>query len=395
MIITSRYASEVDIDFVRKAVRSIGRITIKVEEAADACINSLLGLIETKVSYVVQEAIIVIKDIFRRYPGKYEGIIPKLCENLDVLDEPEAKASMVWVIGQFANRIDNADELMDDLTYNFLEEPTEVQFALVTAAVKLFIYKSSSDSVKALVHKVLKWTTEDIDNPDLRDRGFMYWRLLAINPTVASEIVLSEKPAITMDADRMDRGALDQLLLHTGTLGSIYHKNPEVRCSIHLASFAVVKSHFFLLCLTQTFIRGAAGRALVDSPALNTLSRQLLVPVQREMPVSGPIIVQGPGPIEPSASSGGPSSLPLSTSKPAPPLPHDGGLEGGLLEREASAGEEEEDEDEDAGFAKGKLSPVRQMTTTDPYANLNAAFGEYAVDAPRPGAAGQNAGLLF
>ncbi len=214
---------------MRKAVRSIGRITIKVEEAADACIQSLLGLIETKVSYVVQEAIIVIKDIFRRYPGKYEGVIPKLCENLDVLDEPEAKASIVWVIGQFADRIDNADELMDDLTYNFLEEPIEVQFALVTAAVKLFIYKSSSDSVKALVHKVLKWTTEEIDNPDLRDRGFMYWRLLAINPAVASEIVLSDKPAITMDADRMDRGALDQLLLHTGTLGSIYHKNPEVR----------------------------------------------------------------------------------------------------------------------------------------------------------------------
>jgi AP-2 complex subunit beta-1 len=225
----SRYASEVDIDFVRRAVRSIGRITIKVEAAADACIQSLLGLIETKVSYVVQEAIIVIKDVFRRYPGKYEGIIPKLCENLDALDEPEAKASMVWIIGQFANRINNADELMDDLTYNFLEEPTEVQFALVTAAVKLFVYKSSSDTVKALVHKVLKWTTEEIDNPDLRDRGFMYWRLLAINPTVAGEIVLAEKPAITTDADRMDRGALDQLLLHTGSLGSIYHKNPEVR----------------------------------------------------------------------------------------------------------------------------------------------------------------------
>ena len=52
---------------------------------------------------------------------------------------------------------------------------------------------------------------------------------LAINPAVAGEIVLAEKPAITTDSDRMDRGALDQLLLHTGTLGSIYHKNPEVR----------------------------------------------------------------------------------------------------------------------------------------------------------------------
>lgn len=90
------------------------------------------------------------------------------------------------------------------------------------------MYKAKSEPTKKLVAKVLKWATEEVDNPDLRDRGFMYWRLLAANPTVAAEIVLAEKPPITTDSDRMDRGALDQLLLHTGTLGSIYHKNPEV-----------------------------------------------------------------------------------------------------------------------------------------------------------------------
>lgn len=104
-----------------------------------------------------------------------------------------------------------------------------MQLALLTAVVKLFIYKSKQDSTKEFVHKVLKWATEDVDNPDLRDRGFMYWRLLAINPSVAGEIVLTEKPPITTDSDRMDRGALDQLLMHTGTIASIYHKNPEVR----------------------------------------------------------------------------------------------------------------------------------------------------------------------
>lgn len=31
------------------------------------------------------------QDIFRRYPNKYESIISTLCENLDSLDEPEAK----------------------------------------------------------------------------------------------------------------------------------------------------------------------------------------------------------------------------------------------------------------------------------------------------------------
>ena len=121
-------------DFVRKAVRSIGRLAIKVEAAADDCIKALLELIETKVTYVVQEAVIVIKDVFRRYPGKYEGIIPVLCQNLDALDEPEAKAAMIWIVGQFADRIENADELLDDLTYTFMEESVEVSVPAVSSA---------------------------------------------------------------------------------------------------------------------------------------------------------------------------------------------------------------------------------------------------------------------
>ena len=43
---------------------------MSLERAAERCINVLLELIQTKVNYVVQEAIIVIKDIFRRYPNK-------------------------------------------------------------------------------------------------------------------------------------------------------------------------------------------------------------------------------------------------------------------------------------------------------------------------------------
>ncbi|KAI0709116.1 Adaptor protein complex beta subunit [Earliella scabrosa] len=348
------YASEVDVDFVRKAVRSIGRLAIKVQPAADSCIQALLDLIETKVSYVVQEAVIVIKDVFRRYPGKYEGIIPKLCEHLDLLDEPESKAAVIWIIGQFANRIDNADELMDDLTYTFLEEPTEVQLALLTAAVKLFIYKSHSDTTKALVHKVLKWATEEVDNPDLRDRGFMYWRMLAINPSVAGEIVLAEKPAITTDSDRMDRGALDQLLLHTGTLGSIYHKNPE------------------------TFIRNATGKALADSPALNQLSRQVLVPINRPHLPPAAVVVPGPGPPEPAQPGAATGNLVQTDGEPA-----QNGSSGDLLDTPASRNAPSNEGDDDDGLPSAPAS-------ADPYAGLDSAFGGYMADEPRP----QNKDLL-
>lgn len=115
-----------DIDFVRKAVRTIGRLAIKVPGAANACINVLLELLESKISYVTQEVVVVVKDIFRRYPNEYESVISTLCDNMDDLAEPEAKAAIVWIIGQYANRIDNSLELLEDLSYTFLEDPVEV-----------------------------------------------------------------------------------------------------------------------------------------------------------------------------------------------------------------------------------------------------------------------------
>ena len=117
---------------------------------------------------------------------------------------------------------------MSGCRVNFISDSVQVQLAILTGSVKLFLHRPDSENAKDVVHKVLKWATEEVDNPDLRDRGFMYWRLLAHSTKEASSIVLNEQLIISTDTDRMERGALDQLLLHTGTLSSIYHKNPDV-----------------------------------------------------------------------------------------------------------------------------------------------------------------------
>jgi len=143
----------------------------------------LLELIQTKVNYVVQEAIIVIKDIFRKYPNRYESIIATLCENLDTLDEPEAKASMIWIIGEYAERIENADELLQSFLDSFVDENPQVQLQILTGIVKLFL-KRPTDT-QEMVQKVLNLATQETDNPDLRDRGYVYWRLLSTDPEAA------------------------------------------------------------------------------------------------------------------------------------------------------------------------------------------------------------------
>ncbi|CAJ0828339.1 12484_t:CDS:10 [Entrophospora sp. SA101] len=123
------YASEVDVDIVRKSVRVIGQV-----------------------NYVVQEAIVVIKDIFRKYPHKYEGIIPTLCENLDALDEPEAKASLIWIIGEYAETIEKSHDLILTFLDTFRDESSQVQLQLVTATIKLFLKKpqTTPDTVQKI-----------------------------------------------------------------------------------------------------------------------------------------------------------------------------------------------------------------------------------------------------
>ncbi|XP_029572782.1 AP-1 complex subunit beta-1 isoform X2 [Salmo trutta] len=219
------YATEVDVDFVRKAVRAIGRCAIKVEQSAERCVSTLLDLIQTKVNYVVQEAIVVIKDIFRKYPNKYESVIATLCENLDSLDEPEARAAMIWIVGEYAERIDNADELLESFLEGFHDESTQVQLQLLTAIVKLFLKKPTE--TQELVQQVLSLATQDSDNPDLRDRGYIYWRLLSTDPVAAKEVVLAEKPLISEETDLIEPTLLEELICHIGTLASVYHKPPS------------------------------------------------------------------------------------------------------------------------------------------------------------------------
>jgi AP-1 complex subunit beta-1 len=81
----------------------------------------------------------VIKDIFRKYPNKYESIIKDLCENLKALDNQDARASMIWIIGEYGERIDNALELMLNFSENFKDEARKVQLAILNASVKLYL----------------------------------------------------------------------------------------------------------------------------------------------------------------------------------------------------------------------------------------------------------------
>lgn len=236
------YALEVDMDFVRRAIRAIGQVAIKIESASERCVNTLLDLINTKVNYVVQEAIVVIKDIFRKYPG-YEGIIPTLCKCIDELDEPNARAALIWIVGEYAEKISNAGDILGGFVDGFNEEFSQVCFShflalavadilqtqlqILTAVVKLFLKRP--EKAQGLVQRVLQASTAENDNPDVRDRAYIYWRLLSntSDPNATKNIVLSEKPPIETTISSLPPALLEHLLSELSTLASVYHQPPE------------------------------------------------------------------------------------------------------------------------------------------------------------------------
>ena len=104
---------------------------------------------------------------------------------------------------------------------------SQTQLQILTAVVKFFLKKPQDSQAQSLVQKIFQSATAESDNPDVRDRAYVYWRLLSSNPQVAQSVVLSDKPPITSTIQSLPSSLLERLLTELSTLSSVYHKPPE------------------------------------------------------------------------------------------------------------------------------------------------------------------------
>lgn len=104
---------------------------------------------------------------------------------------------------------------------------SQTQLQILTAVVKFFLKKPDQPQAQSLVQKIFQAATAENDNPDVRDRAYVYWRLLSSNPQIAQNVVLSDKPPITTTIQSLPPALLERLLTELSTLASVYHKPPE------------------------------------------------------------------------------------------------------------------------------------------------------------------------
>lgn len=89
------FSADVDTEVSRRSIRSIGRVAFRLPSAAPYILEKLLEFLELDMNDVRPEAVLVLKDLLRKYPDRRaDGKLALLCSYLfipcDSIGEPES-----------------------------------------------------------------------------------------------------------------------------------------------------------------------------------------------------------------------------------------------------------------------------------------------------------------
>ncbi len=181
---------------VAASVQAIGRVAGNLPKVTENCMSRLLAFLSNSSPVVVAESIVVIKKILQLSPGKYVEAIERLARLLDRVTEPRARASIVWVIGEFAEKAAlYAPDTLRKLAVSFASEVPEVKLQTLNLGLKIHFVMPTS-TTEALFRYVLELASFDL-NYDVRDKARLLQAVFSSTGYVGAEsrsLFLSSKP---------------------------------------------------------------------------------------------------------------------------------------------------------------------------------------------------------
>ena len=212
-----------DIELIRESVRAIGRCAQFDQKNAHRCFKVLLNQISSFDNVLVSEVLTVMRHLIQQDPSSHRKTVVRLARNLDKTTSPEARATIIWLVGEFASLDpdnDIAPDVLRILAKGFADESETAKQQIILLAAKvylLFLQKEGAASRGQEDNEEREGTTEgtlDLGHPvpklwnyiqllarydtsyDLRDRARLFKALLA-NPSsvqLASLLLLAPKP---------------------------------------------------------------------------------------------------------------------------------------------------------------------------------------------------------
>ncbi|KAL7714449.1 Adapter-related protein complex 3 (AP-3) subunit [Entamoeba marina] len=231
---------------VSKAIQAMSRLAIRVPETSERCMVQLLQFMSSKSPEVVAEAVIGIKKLLQLSksavsdPDRDTRIIAKMSRLLNNMKIPNARASIVWVIGEYSQVVPKiGPDILRILAKSFVDEEDVVKQQVLTFAGKLLVH--NRDQSEKLVKYIFKLAMYDISY-DIRDRERLLRRLLfdehadgcPLLRKSLDEVLLAEKPT------PVDGSANERQNLLEGTLS--HYLNTIVNGYMELEDFALEQS---------------------------------------------------------------------------------------------------------------------------------------------------------
>lgn len=194
------YAEDIDDEVAAASIRAIGRCASIISECVQQSLTALIGMINSPHDTIVNTAVVVLKNMIQvqltsRRPatiGLSQSplvIISQLARKIDGIRHPQARACVVWLVGQYAGSeegtpsrlegvADWAPDVLRKMAKSFSQEASVVKLQVVTLAAKLFVL-CPVDRTLGLLNQYTFLLARYDTNYDVRDRARMLSTLLS------------------------------------------------------------------------------------------------------------------------------------------------------------------------------------------------------------------------
>ncbi|XP_063151623.1 AP-3 complex subunit beta-1 isoform X1 [Candoia aspera] len=203
------YVKSQDKQFAAATIQAIGRCATNISEVTDTCLNGLVCLLSNRDEIVVAESIVVIKKLLQTQSAHHGEIIKHMARLLDSITVPVARASILWLTGEYCERVPKiAPDVLRKMAKSFTVEDDLVRLQILNLGAKLYL--TNSKQTKLLTQYILNLGKYD-QSYDIRDRTRFIRQLIVPNDKsgalskYAKKIFLAQKPAPLLESPFKDR----------------------------------------------------------------------------------------------------------------------------------------------------------------------------------------------
>lgn len=130
-------------DLVQSSVKAIGRCAQNDRSFSLRCLTLLLKQTSSVDGTLVSETLTVIRHLIQQDPSSHTTTVIRLAKNLDDVTNSNARASIIWLVGEFAGIGDEnnvAPDVLRILVKGFADEPEAVKLQIVLLAAKVYTH---------------------------------------------------------------------------------------------------------------------------------------------------------------------------------------------------------------------------------------------------------------